>query len=298
MFSPDAVNRVRSRFVKGVAIKPRNNSPSARFCASGPVCLRQERPMAPRAYWKGFLKLSLVSCPIALYPASTSAEKTHFHQINTRTGHRLRQQLIDAETGRVVDKEHKGRGYELSKGRYVEIDEDELKAVRLESTHTIEIDDFVPADDIDQRYLDRPYYLVPNGKTGADAFVVIRDAMKRQDKVALARVVLTNREHVIAIRPLGKGLLGTTLRYPYELRDEKPVFEDIPHPHVSKDMIDLAAHILESKSATFDPHKFKDKYEMALRTLVKRKAAGKTIEAPDEAEQPNNVIDLMDALKR
>jgi len=254
--------------------------------------------VAPRAYWKGFLKLSLVSCPIALYPASTSAEKTHFHQINTRTGHRLRQQLIDAETGRVVDKEHKGRGYELSKGRYVEIDEDELKAVRLESTHTIEIDDFVPADDIDQRYLDKPYYLVPNGKTGADAFVVIRDAMKRQDKVALARIVLTNREHVIAIRPLGKGLLGTTLRYAYELRDEKPVFEDIPHPRVSKDMIDLAAHILDSKSAKFDPHKFKDKYETALRALVKRKAAGKTIEAPDEAEQPSNVIDLMDALKR
>ena len=254
--------------------------------------------VASRAYWKGFMKLSLVSCPIALYPASTSAEKTHFHQINTRTGHRLRQQLVDAETGRVVEKEHKGRGYELSKGRYVEIDEDELKAVRLESTHTIEIDDFVPAGDIDQRYLDKPYYVVPNGKTGADAFVVIRDAMKRQDKVALARIVLTNREHVIALRPLGKGLLGTTLRYPYELRDEKPVFEHIPHPHVSKDMIDLAAHILDSKSSTFDPHKFKDKYETALRTLVKRKAAGKTIEAPDDAGQPGNVIDLMDALKR
>ena len=254
--------------------------------------------VAPRAYWKGFLKLSLVSCPVALYPASTSVEKTHFHQINTRTGHRLRQQLVDAESGRVVDKEHRGRGYELSKGRYVEIDEDELKAVRLESTHTIEIDDFVPAGDIDQRYLDRPYYLVPNGKTGADAFVVIRDAMKRQDKVALARVVLTNREHVIAIRPLGKGLLATTLRYPYELRDEGPVFADIPRPHVSKDMIDLAAHILDSKSTKFDPHKFKDKYETALRALVKRKASGKTIETTDEAERPGNVIDLMDALKR
>lgn len=252
----------------------------------------------PRAYWKGFLKLSLVSCPISLYPASTSAEKTHFHQINKRTGHRLRQQMVDAETGRAVDKEHKGRGYELSKGRYVEVDEDELKAVRLESTHTIEIDDFVPAEDIDQRYLDKPYYLVPNGKTGADAFTVIRDAMKRKDKVALARVVLTNREHVIAIRPLGKGLLGTTLRYPYELRDEKLVFADIPHPQVSKDMIDLAAHILDSKAAKFDPHKFKDKYETALRALVKRKAAGKTIEAPEKAEQPSNVIDLMDALKR
>src|SRR5436305_3588468 len=253
---------------------------------------------APRAYWKGFLKLSLVSCPIGLYPASTSADKTHFHQINTRTRHRLRQQMVDAETGRAVDKEHKGRGYELSKGRYVEIDEDELKAVRLESTRTIEIDDFVPAEEIDQRYLDKPYYLAPNGKAGADAFTVIRDAMKRQHKVALARVVLTNREHVIAIRPLGKGLLGTTLRYPYELRDEKSVFADIPHPHVSKDMIDLAAHILDSKAAKFDPHKFKDKYETALRALVKRKAAGKTIEAPDEAEKPSNVIDLMDALKR
>lgn len=252
----------------------------------------------PRAYWKGFLKLSLVSCPIALYPASTSAEKTHFHQINTRTGHRLRQQMVDAETGRAVDKEHRGRGYELSKGCYVEIDEDELKAVRLESTHTIEIDDFVPAEDIDQRYLDKPYYVVPNGKTGTDAFVVIRDAMMRKDKVALARVVLTNREHIIALRPLGKGLLGTTLRYPYEVRDEKPVFENIPHPHVSKDMINLAAHILDSKSAKFDPHKFKDKYETALRALVKRKAAGKTIEAPEPTEQPSNVVDLMDALRR
>jgi DNA end-binding protein Ku len=254
--------------------------------------------MAPRAYWKGSLKLSLVSCPVVLYPASTQAEKTHFHQINTQTGHRLKQQLIDEETGRVVDREHKGRGYELSKGQYVEIDEDELGAVRLESTHTIEIDDFVPEEEIDQRYLDKPYYIVPDGKAGADAFVVIRDAMKREDKVALARVVLSNREHVIALRPLGKGLLGTTLRYPYELRDEDDYFDDIPSPRISKDMIDLAAHILETKSAKFDPHKFKDKYETALKALVKRKAAGKTIEVPEQRPQESNVIDLMEALKR
>ena len=186
--------------------------------------------MAPRAYWNGSLKLSLVTCPIALYPASSQAEKTHFHQINTKTGHRLKQQMVDEQTGRVVDKDHKGRGYELSKGRYVEIDEEELEAVKLESTHTIEIDDFVPAEDIDQRYLDKPYYIVPDGKVGADAFVVIRDAMKQKDKVALARVVLSNREHVIALKPLGKGLLGTTLRYPYELRDEDDYFDDIPSP--------------------------------------------------------------------
>jgi len=182
--------------------------------------------MAPRAYWNGSLKLSLVTCPISLYPASTQAEKIQFHQINTKTGHRLKQQLVDEQTGRVVDRDHKGRGYELSKGRYVEIDEEELEAVKLESTHTIEIDDFVPAEEIDERYLDKPYYIVPNGKAGVDAFAVIRDAMKRKDKVALARVVLANREHVIALKPLGKGLLGTTLRYPYELRDEDDYFGD------------------------------------------------------------------------
>jgi Ku protein len=254
--------------------------------------------MAPRAHWRGFLKLSLVTCPIALYPASTTAEKTHFHQINTRTGHRLRQQMVDAETGRVVDKEHKGRGYELSKGRYVEVEEEELKAVKLESTHTIDIDEFVEADAIDQRYLDKPYYVVPTGKTGADAFVVIRDALKKEDKVALARVVLVNRERIIALRPLGKGLLGTTLRYPYELRDEAEYFDDIPNPRISKDMVDLAAHIVDSKSGKFDPDKFRDKYETALKALVKRKAAGKVIEAPEPEEKESNVIDLMDALKR
>lgn len=254
--------------------------------------------MAPRAYWKGSLKLSLVTCPIALYPASTQAEKTHFHQINTRTGHRLKQQMIDEQTGRVVDKEHKGRGYELSKGRYVEIDEDELEAVKLESTHTIEIDDFVPAEDIDERYLEKPYYIAPDGKVGADAFVVIRDAMKRKDKVALGRVVLASREHVIALKPLGKGLLGTTLRYPYELRDEGDYFDEIPSPKISKDMVDLAAHILDTKASKFDPHKFKDKYETALKALVKRKASGKTIEIAEEPEQPSNVINLMDALKQ
>ena len=176
--------------------------------------------------------------------------------------------------------------------------EEELEAVKLESTHTIEIDDFVPAEDIDERYLDKPYYIVPNGKAGADAFVVIRDAMKRKDKVALARVVLSNREHVIALKPLGKGLLGTTLRYPYELRDEDDYFDDIPSPRDSKDMVDLASHILDKKASQFDPHKFKDKYEAALKALVKRKAAGKTIEVPEEKEEESNVIDLMDALNQ
>jgi len=252
----------------------------------------------PRAYWKGFLRLSLVSCPIALYPATTAAEKTHFHQINKRTGNRLRQQMIDEETGRVVERDNKSRGYEVSKGRYVEIGDDELDAVELVSTHTIEIDEFVPAEDVDERFLDRPYYIAPDGKTGADAFAVIRDAMKKKSNVALGRIVLTNREHVIALKPLGKGLLGTTLRYPYELRDADDYFKGIASPRVSKEMVDLAAHILESKAARFDPGKFKDKYETALKKLVKRKAAGKTIEPREPDEPAGEAVDLMQALKQ
>lgn len=254
--------------------------------------------MAPRAYWKGSLKLSLVTCPVALYPASTAAEKTRFHMINTETGNRLKQQMVDSETGDVVESEQKGRGYEISKGEYVEVGKDELEAVQLESNHTIEIDSFVPVAEIDKRYLENPYYIVPSGKAGIDAFAVIRDAMKDQECVALARVVLSNREHVIAIEPLGKGLLATRLRYPYEIRDEGDYFDDIKTPKVSKDMVDLAAHILKTKAAHFAPDKFKDEYESALKSLVKRKAQGKTIKAPAKEEASSNVIDLMDALRQ
>jgi DNA end-binding protein Ku len=254
--------------------------------------------MAARAYWKGSLKLSLVSCPVLLYPASTAVEKTRFHMINKETGNRLKQQMVDAETGDVVESDQKGRGYELKKGQYVEINKDELEAVQIESNHTIDIDSFVPKDEIDKRYLDHPYYIVPDGKAGIDAFAVIRDAMKDQDRVALARIVLTNREHVMAIEPLGKGLLGTTLRYPYELRDEGEYFDDIKNPKISKDMIELAGHILDSKAAHFDPSKFKDEYENALKALVKRKAAGKPVKVTEREEKPSNVVNLMDALKQ
>ena len=251
----------------------------------------------PRAYWKGSLKLSLVSCPVRLYPASTSTEKTRFHMINKETGNRLKQQMVDAETGDVVESDQKGRGYELKKGEYVEIEKDELEAVQIEGTHTIDIDSFVPREEIDKRYLNNPYYITPDGKAGIDAFAVIRDAMKDQDRVALARIVLTNREHIIAIEPLGKGLLGTTLRYPYELRDEAEYFDDIRSPKISKDMIELASHILDTKAAHFDPSKFKDAYEAALKALVRRKAAGKPVKAA-EREKADNVISLMDALKQ
>ncbi|WP_315782044.1 Ku protein [Bradyrhizobium sp. SZCCHNPS1003] len=254
--------------------------------------------MAPRAYWKGSLKLSLVSCPVVLYPASTSVEKTRFHLINRETGNRLKQQMVDSETGDIVEGDQKGRGYELSKGQYVEIEPEELEAVQIESNHTIDIDSFVPRDEIDQRYLNDPYYIAPDGKAAIDAFAVIRDAMKDQDRVALARIVLTNREHIIAIEPMGKGMLGTTLRFPYELRDEAEFFDDIKAPKITKDMVELAGHILQTKAAHFDPSEFKDQYETALKALVKRKASGKPIKLPEPEERPDHVVSLMDALKQ
>jgi len=254
--------------------------------------------MAPRAYWKGSLKLSLVSCPILLYPATTTAEKTRFHMINRKTGNRLKQQMADSETGDVVEDSQKARGYELKKGEYVEVEKAELESIRLESNHTIDIDSFVPRDEIDKLYFDHPYYIVPDGKAGVDAFVVIRDAMKDQERVALGRVVLTNREHVMTLEPLGKGLLGMTLRYPYEVRDEDTYFDRLPNPRISKDMVELAGYILKTKAAHFDPSKFKDEYEDALKTLVRRKAAGRPVETAGPAKKPDNVISLMDALKQ
>ena len=251
----------------------------------------------PRAYWKGYLRLSLVTCPIELFPASSQAEKTHFHQINKKTGNRLRQQMIDEDTGKAVDSDEKGRGYELSKGKYVEIDEDELKAVEIESTHTIDIDSFVPRSEIDKRYLDKPYYITPGDKTGAEAFAVIRDAMKDEERVALARIVMAHREHIIALEPLGKGMLGTTLRYDYEVRDEKDYFKGLSSPRIPKDMVNLAKHILDTKPGHFNPDKFKDRYENALKKLVKRKAAGKKIEVAEPEAKKSNVIDLMEALR-
>ena len=252
----------------------------------------------PRAYWKGYLRLSLVTCPIQLFPAISQSGRTHFHQINIKTGNRLRQQMVDEETGEPVDPEDKGRGYELSKGRYVPIDEDELKAVQIESTRTVDIQGFVPRDEIDKRYLDRPYYIAPGDKMGAEAFVVIREAMRDRKRVALAKIVMSNREHVIALEPLDKGILGTTLRYDYEVRDEADYFSGLTWPRVNKEMVDLASHILATKETKFDPGKFKDDYETALKKLVRRKAKGQTIEPPEETEKSDNVIDLAEALRQ
>jgi DNA end-binding protein Ku len=254
--------------------------------------------MAPRANWKGFLRLSLVTCPVALYPATSDTEKVSFNQINRKTGHRIKYAKVDADTGEEVASEDIIKGYKVDTDTYIEVSKEELDDLALESTHTIEIDEFVPKTDIDSRYLIRPYYLVPDGKVGHDAFAVIRETIRSMSKVAIGRVVLTNREHIVALEPFEKGLMGTLLRYPYEVRSEKEYFDDIQDVKVTKDMLDLAKHIVEKKSTSFDPEKFEDHYESALIDLINRKRSGIRPTAKAAPKTGGNVINLMDALKR
>ncbi len=254
--------------------------------------------MAPRANWKGFLRLSLVTCPVALYPATSDTEKVSFNQINRKTGHRIKYLKVDAETGDEVTSEDIVKGYKVDTDTYIEITKDELDDIALDSTHTIEIDEFVPKADIDSRYLIRPYYLVPDGKVGHDAYAVIRETIRSMDKVAIGRVVLTNREHIIALEPLDSGLMGTLLRYPYEVRSEKEYFDDIQDVKLTKDMLDLARHIVEKKSGTFEPELFEDHYETALIDLINKKRSGMPITAKAAPKTGGNVINLMDALKK
>ncbi|MGY3075850.1 DNA end-binding protein Ku [Bradyrhizobium sp. LM6.10] len=220
--------------------------------------------MAPRANWKGFLRLSLVTCPVALYPATSESEKISFNQLNRQTGHRIKYLKVDADTGDEVPNEDIVKGYQLEKDQFIEVSKEELEEIALESTRTIEIDEFVDKSDIDPRYLIRPYYIRPDGKVGHDAFAVIRETIREMDKVAIGRVVLTNREHIIALEPMDKGLVGTLLRYPYELRSEQEYFDEIQDVKVTKDMLDLARHIVNQKAGRFDPEKFEDHYETAL----------------------------------
>jgi DNA end-binding protein Ku len=251
-----------------------------------------------RPYWKGYLKLSLVSCPIAIYAATSSGERVTFRQINKATGNRVRQQLVDEETREPVEPADKGRGYEVSKGVYVMVEDDEIDAIAIESSHTIDIDHFVPRVQIDKRYLDSPFYLVPDDQVGQEAFAVIRDAMRGKDMVALGRVVISKRERVMMLEAQDKGLIGTTLRYPYELRDAGIYFDDIPDVKIPKEMLSLAEHILESKRADFDPGQFVDRYEEALVDMLRKKQDGMPAPKATAAARPSVVVNLFDALRQ
>src|SRR5437764_5058223 len=259
--------------------------------------LRRFAPMAPRAYWKGFLRLSLVTCPVALYPATSDADKISFNQINKKTGHRIKYVKVDAETGEDVPNEEIVKGFKIETDSYVEVSKEELENAALESTRTIDINEFVPKADIDPRYLIRPYYLRPDGKVGHDAFAVIRETIRSMNMVAIGTIVLTSREHIIALEPLDKGLIGTLLRYPYEVRSEHEYFEEIQDVKVTKDMLDLAKHIVNQKAGDFEPEKFEDHYETALVELINQKRAGKPI-TPKDKPAATNVVNLMEALRR
>jgi DNA end-binding protein Ku len=252
--------------------------------------------MAPRPNWKGYLKLSLVSCPIALYPATSASERVSFNQINKNTGNRIRYRKVDEETEEPVEQADIIKGYQVEKNIYVTLEDEELEAIQVESTHTIEIDKFVPKKQLDERYFDSPYYIVPNDKVGQDAFAVIRDAMKGKGMVGVGRVVISKRERPIILEPFGKGMRGMTLRYSYEVRNAEDYFGDIPDVKIPGEMLKLAEHIVDTKSDDFDPTEFEDHYETAVVELLRQKQSGKTVSktaARGPAKQVGNVIDLL-----
>lgn len=255
--------------------------------------------MAPRPYWKGYLKLSLVSCPIALTPATSSSEKVSFRQVNKATGNRIRYKKVDSETEEEVTSDDIGKGYEVGKNEYLIMDDEELEAVQLASTHTIEIDQVVPFTQIDKRYYDQPYYIVPNDTVGVEAFAVIRQAMEGKAVAALGRVVMAKRERVIALEPFGKGRLGTTLHYDYEVRKAEDYFSDIPDVKIPNDMVKLAQHIVDSKEGEFQPDLFVDHYEEAVIEVIRKKQTHVPLKkGADRPAAAKNVINLMDALRK
>ncbi len=253
--------------------------------------------MAARAIWKGYLKLSLVSCAVALYPAASSSSRVRFNTLNRATGNRVKRQFVDAETNEPVEADEQVKGYQVGKGSYVYVEDEELDALKLESTHTIDIESFVPRAEVDERYLDTPYYIAPDDRVAQEAFAVIRDAIRDKGMAGLGRVVMQRRERLVLLEPLDKGLLGTTLHYAYEVRDQSSVFESIPDVDYPKEMRELAAHIIERKAAHFDPSAFQDRYEDALIALVQSKQTGTPVRT-SSAAPPSNVVNLIEALRK
>ena len=250
-----------------------------------------------RSSWKGYLKLSLVSCAVALYNASSASERVSFNNLNRKTGNRLKQNLVDSVSGEPVDTADRVKGYQVAKGQYVMVEDTEIEALKIESTRTIEIETFVPAAEIDQIYVDSPYYLAPDDKVAEEAFAVIREAMTRKKMVGIGRIVLARRERMLMLQPRDKGMLATTLRYPYEVRAGGEIFDEISDVKLPGEMLDIAQEIISRMSGHFEPETFTDRYEEAVVAMLKAKQAGQTFTVP-EAAAPGNVVNLMDALKK
>jgi DNA end-binding protein Ku len=252
--------------------------------------------MAPRANWKGFLKIAEVVCPVALYTAASTSERIAFHTVNRGTGHRVHRQFIDSETGKPVEKEDQVKGYETSKGEYVVLEPEEVTAAVPESDKTLSVDAFIACKDVDDVYFDRPYYLAPSDKSAEETFALIREGMRKKQVAAIARTVIFRRVRTLLIRAYASGLIATTLNFDYEVRSAKKAFNDVPKLKIKGEMLDLAEHIIKTKKGKFDPKKFDDRYDAALAELVEAKLAGKKIEARKEPRE-EKVVDLMAALR-
>jgi len=260
--------------------------------------------MAGRSYWKGHLRLSLVSCAVALYPATGASSHLKCHTVNRRTGNRINEEVVDSVTREPVPKEDRVKGCEIAKNELVVIEEEELQRIRLESTHTINIENFVARAEVDERYLEKPYYLAPEDKVSREAFAVIRDAMREKNKAGLGRLVLARKERVALIEPFDKGMMVTLLRAADEVRSPTATFEDIADFEAPADMRELAAQLIERNTGAFDPSRFEDRYELALTALVQSKAesaskgGAQAAVSADAGPSTSNVVSLMEALKR
>jgi len=244
-----------------------------------------------RAQWKGFIKFGEVTCGAALYTAASTSDRITFNTINKQTGNRVNRVFIDGETEEPVPKEAQTKGFEIENGQYVIIDPEEVAATIPESNKTLEIEAFIPCADVDDVYFDKPYYLTPD-KMGGDAFVALRDGMRKSKVAAIARAVLFRRMRTVLIRPHGKGLIATTLNFDYEVRSSKKAFEDMPKLKIEGEMLDLAKHIMSTKKGDFDPATFDDRYEAALADLVKAKMEGRSLPKPKKVEvsKPNDLL--------
>jgi DNA end-binding protein Ku len=253
--------------------------------------------MAPRANWKGYLKIAEVTCPVALYTAASTSDRVAFHILNRETGHRIQRKFLDSETEKPVEAENQVKGYEVAKDEYVLLEQEEIAAAIPTSDKTLSVDAFIANDDIDTLYFDKPYYLAPADKTAEEAFYLIREGMKNAEVAAIAHTVLFRRMRAVLIRPQGPGLIANTLNFDYEVRAAKDAFSDIPKMKIKGEMLDLAKHIIDTKRGKFDPKKFDDRYEEALAQLVKAKAEGKPLPTVKERKSAK-VIDLMEALRQ
>lgn len=252
--------------------------------------------MAPRANWKGVLKIAEVICPVSLYTAASTSERIVFHTLNRATGHRVERHYVDAETEEPVDREDQVKGYEVSEGNYVELTPDEVSAAVPEGDKILSVSAFVGCGEIDDVYFDKPYYLAPSDRGAEEAYVIFREGLRERKVAAIARALLFRRVRTLLIRPHGDGLIATTLNFDYEVRAAEDEFREIPDLKIKGEMLELAEHIIDTKMGKFDITRFDDRYEAALAELVKAKIEGKKIQRR-KAPREEKVIDLMAALR-